>query len=58
MVTYDDPESIGIKCDYAIEKGFRGVMIWELSRGYLYWKEKNQQPLLETIGAKFKSLIK
>ncbi|MEO9144822.1 MAG: glycoside hydrolase family 18 protein [Ginsengibacter sp.] len=58
MLTYDNEKSIGIKCDYAIEKGFRGVMIWELSRGYLWWKSKNAQPLLETIGIKFKSLIK
>ena len=58
MLTYDDSKSTGIKCDYAIEKGFRGVMIWELSRGYLWWKQANAQPLLETIGMKFKSLIK
>lgn len=58
MLTYDNEKSIGIKCDYAIEKGFRGVMIWELSRGYLWWKQANAQPLLETIGMKFNPFIK
>lgn len=31
MVTYDDPESIKLKAQYAREKGLAGVMIWELS---------------------------
>ncbi|MVN20480.1 glycoside hydrolase family 18 protein [Mucilaginibacter arboris] len=54
MITYDDAISIGIKCNYAIEKGFRGVMIWELSRGYLYRKQTDTQPLLQAVGDKFK----
>jgi chitinase len=31
MITYDDPESIGHKTRYAIDKNLGGVMIWELS---------------------------
>jgi len=31
MISYDDPESIGNKATYVRQKGFGGVMIWELS---------------------------
>ena len=30
FITYDDPESIGLKADYVREQGLGGVMIWEL----------------------------
>jgi chitinase len=31
MVSYDDPQSLGLKAKYAHEKKLGGVMIWELS---------------------------
>jgi chitinase len=31
FITYDDPESLGLKADYAREWGLGGVMFWELS---------------------------
>jgi chitinase len=31
MISYDDPESIGLKADYVNERGLGGAMIWELS---------------------------
>ena len=46
MVFYDDPESITIKCDYALEKDLGGVMIWSIGSDYIDGK----QPLLESIG--------
>jgi chitinase len=35
FVTHDDPRSIRLKTRYAIDKGLRGIMFWELS-GDLY----------------------
>jgi chitinase len=31
MVSYDDPESLEIKANFARERGLGGVMIWDLS---------------------------
>ncbi|KAI7859299.1 chitinase [Circinella umbellata] len=31
FVTYDTPEAVMAKCEYALEKGLAGVMFWELS---------------------------
>jgi len=31
LVTYDDEESIRLKCEYAINRGLLGVMYWEFS---------------------------
>jgi chitinase len=31
MISYDDPESLGIKAEYARDQGLGGNMIWELS---------------------------
>ena len=28
-ITYDDPESIGYKCDYVVEQNLGGVMFWD-----------------------------
>ncbi|HEY5038505.1 MAG TPA: glycoside hydrolase family 18 protein, partial [bacterium] len=30
IISYDDPKSISLKCDYAVKKGMKGVMIWNL----------------------------
>ena len=32
FITYDDEESIEIKVNWAIEKGFAGLMWWEVSQ--------------------------
>jgi chitinase len=32
MISYDDPESLAIKAAYVKERGFGGVMFWELSQ--------------------------
>ena len=31
MITYDDPDSVGVKADYVRTRGLGGVMAWELS---------------------------
>jgi chitinase len=31
FITYDDPESLGLKADYTREWGLGGFMFWELS---------------------------
>jgi chitinase len=32
MITYDDPESIGLKAEYVREHGLGGIMFWEISQ--------------------------
>jgi chitinase len=34
FISYDDPESIGRKVDYALDNGFAGVVIWEVTQDY------------------------
>jgi GH18 family chitinase len=48
FITFDDPESIGIKVDYANSLGLGGVMFWELSED----AESPDRSLLETIYSK------
>ncbi|HUU27402.1 MAG TPA: glycoside hydrolase family 18 protein [archaeon] len=48
LITFDNPKSIALKCDYARVSKLRGVMIWAL--GYDLLEDK--QPLLETVGRK------
>ena len=48
LITYDDPRSIALKCDFARVNGLRGVMIWALSQDML----EGSQWLLETVGRK------
>ena len=45
IITYDDPESIGYKCEYAIELELGGVMIWALG----YDETTNGQALIQSI---------
>ena len=45
IITYENPLSIGIKCQYAIEEGLGGLMIWALS----YDKTDNGQELIQSI---------
>jgi len=48
FITFDDPESIGIKVDYANSLGLGGVMFWELSED----TESPDRSLIETIFSK------
>lgn len=48
MISYDDPESIGIKANYARTQQLGGVMIWELST------DDDQHSLLNAIVAKLR----
>jgi hypothetical protein len=34
MISYDDPQSIGVKVDYAKCKGIKGVGVWDLTNDY------------------------
>jgi len=45
VVTFDNPESIGLKCDFAKVQGLGGVMIWALGQDIL----DGRQLLLETV---------
>ncbi len=45
LITYDDPNSIALKCDYAGERELGGVMIWALGQDYI----SGQEVLLEAI---------
>ena len=49
IITYDDPESIGYKCEYAIELELGGVMIWALG----YDETTNGQVLIQSIDENF-----
>lgn len=57
MITYDDEKSIKLKCAYAKEKGFKGVMIWELSNGYTPGTTPNQPLLQATADVMFSFAI-
>lgn len=46
MISYDDPESIGIKADYLNQKGLAGAMFWEASG------DDASHSLLNTLAAK------
>lgn len=43
MISYDDPESLGLKTEYVRDQGLGGVMFWELSA------DDPQDTLLEAI---------
>ena len=46
IIFYDTPESITLKCNYALQQKLRGVMIWALGGDYV----NGEQPLLKAIG--------
>ncbi len=48
VVTYENPESIETKCQYALDNQLKGVMIWALGQDVV----GSSQPLLETAGRK------
>lgn len=45
IVSYDDPKSIAIKCEYAAKKDLKGVMIWNLGADVV----GDRTPLLDAI---------
>jgi chitinase len=45
IITYENQESIGLKCQYVLEEELGGVMIWALS----YDKTENGQELIQAI---------
>jgi chitinase len=45
VITYDDSKSIGLKCQYALDKKLGGIMIWNLGADIV---GKNT-PLLDTV---------
>src|SRR5437773_6931381 len=49
IISYDDPKSIGIKCDYAIKEDLKGVMIWNLGADAVGEKT----PLLDSVCKSF-----
>ncbi|MGW8179299.1 MAG: glycosyl hydrolase family 18 protein, partial [bacterium] len=48
VITFDNPRSIGLKCDFARVNGLRGVMIWALGQDVM----KDRELLLEAVGRK------
>ncbi|MBC8193152.1 MAG: glycoside hydrolase family 18 protein [Candidatus Marinimicrobia bacterium] len=49
LVSYDDPESIGLKADYINDTGARGIIIWTIVGDYF---EDGSTPLLEELNRK------
>ena len=49
VITYENPESIAFKCQYVIEEGLGGVMIWALS----YDKTEYGQELIHAISENY-----
>jgi chitinase len=49
VISYDDPSSIGLKCQYVKDKGAAGVIIWELGRD----RRDGSSELLEVVGRSF-----
>ena len=43
IISYNNMETISLKCDYSLKRDLHGVMIWEISHDYL----NGEQPLLE-----------
>jgi len=53
LVSYDDPESVRSKAEYAAARGARGVIIWEITQDTL---PDGSHPLLEAIDHVFHPL--
>tara|TARA_Y100001935_G_C17260068_1_gene485859 strand:- start:393 stop:878 length:486 start_codon:yes stop_codon:yes gene_type:complete len=49
VITYENPESIAFKCQYVIEEGLGGVIIWALS----YDKTEYGQELIHAISENY-----
>ena len=51
FITYEDPQSLGAKTDYAVAKELGGIMIWELSA------DDARHSLIAAIAARFEASI-
>ena len=49
VISYDDPSSIGLKCQYVKDKASAGVIIWELGNDF----RSGASALLEVVGKSF-----
>lgn len=49
IISYDDPRSVALKCQYVKDKGAAGVIIWELSQD----GPAGRHDLLEVVGRSF-----
>jgi GH18 family chitinase len=49
IISYDDPSSVGLKCQYVKDKTSAGVIIWELGGDF----RSGNSDLLEVIGRSF-----
>ena len=49
VITYENPQSIGFKCQYASQQGLGGVMIWALG----YDETSGGQELIESINENY-----
>lgn len=55
VITYDDEESIGIKCDYIKQNNLLGAMIWEITQDVD--KITKEQPLLKAVADKLIDVV-
>ncbi len=46
FISFDDTQSVRLKCEYAVKGGLSGVMIWALGQDVT----GGDQPLMETVG--------
>ncbi len=53
VVSYDDPKSIQLKCEYAKNNHLGGIMIWNLGADVI----GNQTPLLDAVAKSFDAKI-
>ena len=51
VITYENSQSIGLKCEYVSEQGLGGVMIWALA----YDQTSNGQELIQSINENYLS---
>ena len=53
FLSYDNPRSVALKAQFAVEKNLRGVILWEMTGDYIAVKKDNQTtlrtPLVDTI---------
>jgi GH18 family chitinase len=50
LVSYDDEESVRCKAQYVLDRGARGLIVWEITGDYL---PDGSHPLLEAIDRVF-----
>jgi chitinase len=51
FISFDDTASIRLKCEYAVERDFAGVMIWALGQDLV----SDEEPLLKVAGSTVKN---